>query len=336
VAVMVAGEGLSRLCRRRFRKIQAGGAARLTGTGRTVASASMLALVLGSFWSVGLFEETRAGLLGRIARFTTSLFPPDTSVGFLHSLAVPLRQTLAVAGAGTLLGILLGGLLALPATASLVLPSADAAGRTRRLVRWLRWAVYFGARALLAWLRAIPELLWVLFCILAVGFGPFAGVLALGLHTAGVLAKLWAEALEEVPPGPGQVVEATGGGAAAHLAWAAWPQARELVVSYALLRWEFNVRVSALVGFLGGGGLGLLLYNSIQLGFYDRVGTLVLLVFCLVTLSDALSDAIRQTLAGRLSRAASSAEIAAAHLAAEAGVTRRAVNAQRQGLLPTP
>jgi phosphonate transport system permease protein len=322
VAVMVAGEGLSRLFRLRFRKVQAGGAAPLTPGGTRLAYAVGLAVVLGSFWSVGLFDETRAGLVGRIARFVAALFPPDISMAFLRSLAVPLRQTLAVAGAGTLLGMVLGGVLSLPATASLVFPAAEAPGQTRASVRFLRRTLYFGARAVLAALRAIPELLWVLLCILAVGFGPFAGVLALGLHTAGVLGKLWSEALEEVPPGPDEVVEAGGGGAAAQLAWAAWPQARELVLSYVLLRWEFNVRVSALVGFLGGGGVGLLLYNSIQLGFYDRVGTLVLLVFGLVTLSDALSGAIRQTLAVQTSRRAGAAvELAAARLAAEAGIT---------------
>jgi phosphonate transport system permease protein len=321
VAVMLGGEGLSRLWRLRFRRVEAGGAAPLTRPRLALAYAMGLAVLLGSFWSVGFFDETRAGLLGRIARFAGALFPPDTSVAFLRSLALPLRQTLAVAGAGTLLGMVLGGLLALPATASLVLPAVEAPGQTRPAVQWFRRALYLGARAVLAWLRAIPELLWVLFCILAVGFGPFAGVLALGLHTAGVLGRLWAEALEDVPPGPGEVVEAGGGGATARLAWAAWPQARELVVSYALLRWELNVRVSALVGVLGGGGLGLLLYNSIQLGFYDRVGTLVALVFGLVTLSDALSDAIRQTLAVQASRRAGpTGVVAAARLVAETGL----------------
>jgi ABC-type phosphate/phosphonate transport system permease subunit len=69
---------------------------------------------------------------------------------------------------------------------------------------------------------------------------------------------------------------------------------RPLVASYALLRWEFNLRVSALVGFLGGGGLGLKLYNAIQLSFYDQVGTMVLLIFGLVVLSDSVSDALRR------------------------------------------
>jgi phosphonate transport system permease protein len=98
------------------------------------------------------------------------------------------------------------------------------------------------------------------------------------------------------------VVEAAGGTGLARVLWAAWPQARGLVASYAVLRWEFNLRVSALVGFLGGGGLGLLLYNSLQLGFHERVCTLVLVIFALVSLSDALSDRIRHSFLARLRR----------------------------------
>jgi len=143
-------------------------------------------------------------------------------------------------------------------------------------------------------LRSIPELLWVLLCIVVVGFGPFAGVLALGLHTAGVLGKLWAEALDEVPTGPLEVLDAGGATGAVRTLWGAWPQARTLVASYGLLRWEFNLRVSALVGFLGGGGLGLKLYNAVQLGFYEQVSTMVLLIFALVVVSDALSDRLRR------------------------------------------
>src|SRR5262249_51622882 len=85
-------------------------------------------------------------------------------------------------------------------------------------------------------------------------------------------------------------------------AWAAWPQARGLVASYAVLRWEFNLRVSALVGFLGGGGLGLLLYNSLQLGFHERVCTLVGVIFVLVSLSDAISDRLRRSQLSALRR----------------------------------
>ena len=159
----------------------------------------------------------------------------------------------------------------------------------------LGWALHAAVRAALAVLRGIPEMLWVLLCIVAVGFGPFAGALALGLHTAGVLGKLWAEALDEVPPGPLEVLEAAGATGAVRTLWGAWPQARTLVASYGIFRWEFNLRVSALVGFLGGGGLGLKLYNAVQLGFYEQVSTMVLLILLLVVISDRLSDAARRS-----------------------------------------
>ncbi|MGZ6076725.1 MAG: PhnE/PtxC family ABC transporter permease, partial [Myxococcaceae bacterium] len=175
------------------------------------------------------------------------------------------------------------------------------------------------ARALLALLRGIPELLWVLLCIVAVGFGPFAGVLALGLHTAGVLGKIWAEALDEVPPEPLEVLEAAGASAPVRVLWGAWPQARALVVSYGLLRWEFNLRVSSLVGFLGGGGLGLKLYNALQLGFHDQVSTMVLLILGLVVLSDGLSDALRRAWLAPSAWRGEPGEAAGTRLALEAG-----------------
>ena len=93
---------------------------------------------------------------------------------------------------------------------------------------------------------------------------------------------------------PIEVLEAAGATAPIRSLWGGSPQVRPLVASYALLRWEFNLRVSALVGFLGGGGLGLKLYNAIQLSFYDQVGTMVLLIFGLVVLSDSVSDALRR------------------------------------------
>src|SRR5262249_5081895 len=152
-------------------------------------------------WGAGFFEDWDAGVLRRMGAFAAALFPPDLSPRFLASLAVPLRQTLAVARAGKLLGLCLGGVPALPARATVVV-RASIASRRRGRGDAPRAGAYLGARGLLALLRGIPELLWVLLCIVAVGFGPFAGALALGLHTAGVLGKLWAESLDEVPPGP--------------------------------------------------------------------------------------------------------------------------------------
>jgi phosphonate transport system permease protein len=96
-------------------------------------------------------------------------------------------------------------------------------------------------------------LVWVLICILAVGIGPFAGTIALALHTAGVLGKLYAEALEEVPFRPGEALRSLGARPIQLLLWAMWPQARPLLSSYTVLRWEMDLPASTI---LGGGGLG--------------------------------------------------------------------------------
>jgi phosphonate transport system permease protein len=160
----------------------------------------------------------------------------------------------------------------------------------------------------------VPELVWVLLCILAVGIGPFAGVLALGLHTAGVLGKLYAETLEEVPADPVDELRGIGASGLQRLFWAAWPQGRETLASYTLLRWENNLRASTVVGLVGGGGIGLALYNAVQLGFYDRASTLVLVVFLLVSVTDALADRLR-----RRRPTAETAPDSALALVAEAG-----------------
>ncbi len=294
LVLMLAGEAASRVVRRMGCSARVAGRAPLTGRRRRLLGLGTVVAVLASFRGAELLGGADEGLLGRVGRFAAQLFPPELSAGFLSSLRAPLFQTLAVAGAGTLLGVLVAVALAPPASAGLMLRAPGAAGRVG-LGDWLGPAVHVLARSALALLRGIPELLWVLICIVAVGFGPFAGVLALGLHTGGVLGKLWAEALDEVPPEPLEMLEAGGASAGIRMLWGAWPQARTLVASYGLLRWEFNLRVSALVGFVGGGGLGLKLYNAIQLGFYEQVSTMVLLIFGLVVLSDALSDRLRRS-----------------------------------------
>jgi phosphonate transport system permease protein len=225
-----------------------------------------------------------------MARFAARLFPPDLSPAFLRTLLEPLAQTIAISVVGTILGVALGALLCLPATATLVLPPRDEPGR--RLAA-PRVAIYAAARFTLALLRAIPELVWVLLCIVAVGLGPSSGALALGMHTGGVLGKLYAEALEEVPPRAVDALRASGASRLQALLFAAWPLARETLVSYTLLRWETNLRVATVVGLVGGGGLGMALYNDVQLGFHDRAATVVILIYCLVAATDALADRVR-------------------------------------------
>jgi phosphonate transport system permease protein len=249
------------------------------------------ALVI-AFQQAGFAGISAPNLLPHLGRFAAQLVPPDLSPAFLGSLLGPLWQTVAISVAGTAIGIALGALLALPATSTLLLDDRD---RARSLLaRISRASIHAGSRALLALLRSIPELVWVLLCILAVGLGPFAGALALGLHTAGVLGKLYAETLEELEPAPAEELRAIGAGAWQRLAWAMWPQARETLASYTLLRWETNLRASTIVGLVGGGGLGLVLYNDVQLAFYPEAATLVLVIYLLVAATDGLADRLRR------------------------------------------
>ena len=317
--LILAADALSRLVRRRFRRAgemvrveeelrrkhflsrsRGGGEVSPLRAGKPVRALLLagcaLALVL-SFADSGFFSadggQGSVPLGARLVRFAGQLLPPDLTAPFLRTLAVPLAQTVGISIVGTLIGLLLGGALALPSTATLMFPPAEDPGRRSRAGHLLRWVIYSVSRALLALLRSIPELLWVLLCIVAVGLGPFAGTLALGLHTAGVLGKLFAETLEEVDARSLLALRSSGATPLQVLLWGMLPQARGTLATYALLRWENNLRVSTVVGLVGGGGLGLALYNSVQLAFYPRVTTLILLVYLLVLGTDVISDRVR-------------------------------------------
>jgi phosphonate transport system permease protein len=293
VALVLATDAASRRVRGRLQRNSLHGSGVLHGSvevrarGRGAAALAWLALIALAFQQAGFLDATAPSHLGR---FAAQLFPPDLSPAFLATVAEPLWQTVAISVVGTAIGIALGTLLALPATATLMLDDGDPAGPAGRA---LRAATYAGARMLLALLRSIPELVWVLLCILAFGLGAFAGAAALGLHTAGVLGKLYAETLEDVPQAPGEELRAAGATPLQRLAWAQWPQARQTLAAYTLLRWETNLRLSAVVGLVGGGGLGLALYNDVQLGWYPRAATLVLIIYLLVVVTDFLADRLR-------------------------------------------
>jgi len=253
----------------------------------------LIAVVLASFYLCGFFGGTYTGMFGRMSRFAVQMFPPDLKPEFLRSLGVPLIQTIGISVMGTLIGIAIGALLALPAASNIVFVNEDEPGRQSAVGRALRASVYYSSRLLLNLLRSIPELVWVLMCILAVGLGPFAGTLAIGLHTGGVLGKLYAETLEEVPVPAVDALRAAGGRLMQILVWGIWPQARPTLVSYTVLRWEMNLRVSTILGLVGGGGLGQAIYNNVQLGFYSRTITIVAIVYVLVIIVDWLGDKLR-------------------------------------------
>ena len=262
---------------------------------RFAISIFVLLLLAASFPLAGFTLEAfgPAGIAARLAGFVRHMVPPDLSRTFVASFGTALMQTIAISLMGTLMGLALAVVLAIPATSTLIFLPGDSPGRVRVMDRALRWLVFWSARLVLNILRSIPELVWVLICILAVGVGAFAGTIALGLHTAGVLGKLYAETMEEVPIRPLEALRSLGARPLQVLFWAIWPQARPLLTSYTVLRWEVNLRASTILGLVGGGGLGQAIYNNVQLGFYTRLSTLILLIYALVLTSDWIGERLR-------------------------------------------
>jgi phosphonate transport system permease protein len=256
---------------------------------------TLLTAVLASFYAVG-FADGRlldANIIQRFARFIGAMFPPDLDLVFLSSLVKPLFQTIGISVMGTLIGIAIGASLAPLATSTLMFVARDSAGKHSSVQRSIRSVIYNATRLVFTLLRSIPELVWVLICVLAVGLGPFAGTLAIGIHTGGVLGKLYAETLEEIPLKPIEALRSNGAGPLQIFLWGMWPQARPMLTSYTVLRWETNLRVSTILGLVGGGGLGQLIYINVQLGFYSRLLTLIMLIYALVLATDWITDRLR-------------------------------------------
>jgi phosphonate transport system permease protein len=244
-------------------------------------TAAMVALVGLSFWTLNLqwaqfFSMDAARSMGR---FVAEFFPPDTSPAFLRKVALGTWETLAMSALGTLLAAVAGLALALPA--SRMHPQDAARGRTP-------------TRLVLNMLRSIPELVWAGLLLIAAGLGPFAGTLALAMHTTGVLGRLFAEAVENAPLGPADALRAQGVGPVRVFFYATVPQVLPQVMSYTLYRWENNIRAAAVLGVVGAGGLGQLLSFHMGLFHMGKTATLLLAMLLLVAVVDALSYALRR------------------------------------------
>lgn len=193
-----------------------------------------------------------------------------------------LIETLNIAAVSTLLGALVAGALALLST--------------RGLARWPRLTVLFRRAQDAA--RAIPEIVVALVLIYILGGGPVPAVLAIALHTAGALGKLFSEAAENADLKPVEGLASVGAGWAQRMWLGVLPQVAPNWSSYALLRFEINVRASAILGFVGSGGIGYDLKLAMQWGGgkYDQVVAIFLLLFAAIVLIDRLSDAARRRL----------------------------------------
>jgi phosphonate transport system permease protein len=151
-------------------------------------------------------------------------------------------------------------------------------------------------RLLMNILRSIPDLVIGTLFIVAVGLGPFAGVMALAINTGGVLAKLFSEAVESIDPQPVDGVRATGAAPLQAIVWGVIPQVAPLWTSYALYRFESNARSATVLGLIGAGGIGQLLFDSLNGYAYSETAAIVLVIVAAVSLIDLLSQAMRSRL----------------------------------------
>ncbi|MFP3549899.1 phosphonate ABC transporter, permease protein PhnE [Paraburkholderia sp. SIMBA_049] len=212
---------------------------------------------------------------GNMGQFAKDFFPPDFTEWrtYLQEMGV----TLAVAVWGTALSIV----CAIPFGLMSAHNMAPA------------WVVQ-PVRRLMDACRAINEMVFAMLFIVAVGLGPFAGVLALWVHTTGVLAKLFAEAVEAIDPRPAEGVRATGASSLDEIVYGVLPQVLPLWISYALYRFESNVRSAMVVGMVGAGGIGVVLYESIRSFNYSQTAAVMLMVIVVVTVIDVVSARLRE------------------------------------------
>jgi phosphonate transport system permease protein len=236
---------------------------------------AVTALALVSLNRMGLLD---AGVWWRGARnladFAGSLVPPDLSV--LDTLVDAMVETLEIAFVGTLLGLLISLPLALLGTRTLFGP-----------------AVTVPVRLLIGAIRTIPSLLWGVVFVVGFGLGPAAGALGVALYSVGYLGKLYYEAFEAVDAEVLEAVRSTGAGKAQVISWAVFPESGNALISHALFMFEYNIRASSIMGFVGAGGIGFYMLGYLQLLQYEKLMTALLLTFCVVMAVDYLSARLR-------------------------------------------
>jgi phosphonate transport system permease protein len=245
--------------------------------------AGVLLLVAASFATLDLQWASflSPGELAKMAAFGASFFPPELAPAFLGKTLNAAAETVAMS--------LLGTLLAAAAGLGLALPASARGGVAAR-------GMHAASRLLLNALRSIPELVWASLLLIAAGLGPFSGTLALALHTTGVLGRLFAESIENAAPEPALALRVRGVGRLRVFLWATWPQVLPQLVSYSLYRWENNIRAAAVLGVVGAGGLGQMLYYHLSLFQMHETCTVLLAMVLLVAAVDALSFGARRLL----------------------------------------
>ena len=239
--------------------------------------ALVLAVVVVCWHYVGLFDARRLSEgVPSLFSLVGEMFPPNFAGA--ESWVKPLLDTLAMSIAGTAIAVLLS------------LPLAILAARNTSL----HPVLYQLARGLLNALRSIPELIMGIVFVAAVGFGALPGVLALGLHSIGMVAKFFAEAIEHADQAPVEAARAAGCSPLQVILHGILPQVLPQLADTAIYRWEYNFRASTVMGMVGAGGIGFELMGSLRIMQYQDVSAILLVILLMVTLVDAFSSFLRR------------------------------------------
>jgi phosphonate transport system permease protein len=262
---------------------------------RRAASLGVMALAAAVLLAAHVAEIDPARLfanLHRLPDYLTRIFQLDTGAPVWTDPAewmwgldiwLPLMgETILIAYLGTILGTIGGFFLCFLASVNLV---------ASRLITG-------AARRVLEFCRSVPELVFALIFVQAFGLGPLPGVLAIAIHTTGALGKLFAESVENVDLGPVEGARASGGTWSESIRFAVLPQVLSNFASYALLRFEINVRGAAVMGFVGAGGIGQDLIEAIRKFYYADVSAILVLIIATVIVIDLVTERIRHALLG--------------------------------------
>ncbi|MDR2799895.1 MAG: phosphonate ABC transporter, permease protein PhnE [Desulfovibrio sp.] len=212
---------------------------------------------------------------GNMVSFAKDFFPPDFSEWrmYVEEMAV----TIQLAVWGTFLAVIFSIPLGILSSDNLV-----------------PWWVYHPVRRLMDGCRAINEMVFAMLFVVAVGLGPFAGVLALFVHTTGILSKLFSEAVEAIDPQPVEGIRATGAVGVEEVIFGVIPQVLPLWISYALYRFESNIRSATVVGMVGAGGIGVILWELVRGFYFAKTAAVMCIIILVVVTFDLLSQFLRK------------------------------------------
>ena len=233
------------------------------------------ALFLAPLWAIEFSPGVMLEVPGQVARVLSFFYPADMAYGW-NAVLPAIVESIQIAWVGTIIAAILSLPLALFGARTLF-------PRVARVVKFIS-----------ATARAFPEILLAIYFVPIVGLGAFAGALAIGISSVGMLTKLGAEVVESIDFGPVEAVEASGGSRILALRYAVLPQVLPEIVAHWLFRFELNIRASAVLGVVGAGGVGGVLLNTLRYRHFEKAAAVLLLTIIVVLAIDMISGAIRR------------------------------------------